>query len=172
MDDSTIHSMPVAELSLMADARSPGMARRFLLNTLTAWGKPEYRDDAALLLSELVTNAALHAKSEIVVRIELLPGCLHLGVTDSSPRHPTVRHYSEQSTTGRGLALVNALALRWGVEPHVDGSKTVWAEVGGEQLRIYPEEPTADIRPFPDLEEAAPGSGGDQGGPSARLRAA
>lgn len=121
--------MPVAELTLPGEARSASLARRFLVATLADWGIPN--DDAALLVTELVTNAALHARTEVVVRIEQRPACLRLGVTDGSPRRPVVRNYSATSTTGRGLALVSALASRWGITSNDDGTKTVWVELAG-----------------------------------------
>jgi hypothetical protein len=133
-----------------------------LAHTLSEWGDTPHPEDAALLLTELVTNAALHAKTDVVITIELKPGCLRLAVTDGSPRHPVVRHYSDQSTTGRGLALVSALASQWGITPHPDGSKTVWAELrasdnhGGEGPK---QAPIADLSAFPDLEDSAPTSG-------------
>jgi anti-sigma regulatory factor (Ser/Thr protein kinase) len=158
MDDSTIRPVPAAELSLPGEARSAGVARRFLATTMSGWGSIHDDADAALLLSELVTNAALHAKTDIVVRIELEAECLLLAVTDGSPRQPVIRHYSTQSTTGRGLALIEALALRWGINPHADGSKTVWAEVavasgGGRGSRA---DVVADISGYPDLDEGGP----------------
>lgn len=157
--------MPEAELSLPGEARSAGEARRFLASTLTGWGNARYKEDAALLLSELVTNAALHAKTDIVVRIELKAENLLLAVTDGSPRQPVVRHYSTQSTTGRGLALVEALALRWGISPHPDGSKTVWAELGAEDRGGHGSRADAvvDLSAFPDLDDAAPRAAGGLG---------
>jgi anti-sigma regulatory factor (Ser/Thr protein kinase) len=168
VDDSTIRPVPAAELSLPGEARSAGVARRFLMSTLTGWDNAPDGDDASLMLSELVTNAALHAKTDIVVRVELNAECLRLSVTDGSPRQPVVRHYSDQSTTGRGLALVSALALRWGITPHSDGTKTVWAELaaanrGGRGSRP---EVVADLSAFPDLEDAPPLSDGGRGGTS------
>jgi len=172
MDERTTRPVTVAELSLGADARSPGVARRFLFTTLDSWGKAEYGDDGALLLSELVTNAALHAKTQIVVRIELRAQSLRLAVSDNSPRQPALRHYSEQSTTGRGLALVSALARDWGVKAGGDGSKTVWAELGARRSARHPAETTVDLRAFPDLEDSAPGSSDGRPEASACLRAA
>jgi anti-sigma regulatory factor (Ser/Thr protein kinase) len=172
MDDRTIRPVTVAELSLGADARSPGAARRFLSSTLVSWGKTEYSDDGALLLSELVTNATLHARTQIVVRIELKSEALHIAVTDSSPRQPAVRHYSEQSTTGRGLGLVSALARNWGVEQGSGGTKTVWAEIIASHAARHPGSMTVDLHAFPDLEDSAPGGAGDQEETSACLRAA
>ena len=87
-------------------------------------------DWASLVVSELVTNAAVHARTEIVVRIVAQPDCLLIAVTDGSPRPLVLRCCSEQSTTGRGLAIVASVARRWGTEQHRYGGKTVWAEVG------------------------------------------
>jgi anti-sigma regulatory factor (Ser/Thr protein kinase) len=150
--------VPAAELALPGEARSAGLARRFLMSTLTGWDNVPDVNDAALLLSELVTNAALHAKTDIVVRVELNADYLRLSVTDGSPRQPVVRHYSDQSTTGRGLALVSAMALRWGINANPDGSKTVWADLatanrGGRGSRP---DVVADLSSFPDLEDAPP----------------
>jgi anti-sigma regulatory factor (Ser/Thr protein kinase) len=161
-----------AELSLGADARSAGAARRFLTATLSTWGKTMYGDNATLLLSELVTNAALHAKTQIVVRIELRPACLLVSVTDGSPRQPVVRHYSDQSTTGRGLALVNALALRWGIDPNTDGTKTVWAEIEPDEAHRLPEDSTRDVGVGPGRDEGIRGAPRGSGDATALLRAA
>ncbi len=160
---------------MAADARSPREARRFLTSTLGTWGDEAYGDDALLLLSELVTNAALHAKTEIVVRVALTPLCLRLEVTDGSPRQPVVRHYSDQSTTGRGLGLINSLARRWGISPHPDGSKTVWAELTSDFAQRSPRGTTVDLAAFPTLGEEGPGSAQKPGSPeetTTSLRAA
>ncbi len=172
-----IPPVPAAQLSLASDARSPGLARRFLLATLSSWNRDEFADDGALLLSELVTNAALHARTQILVKVELQPQCLRVAVTDSSPRLPARRHYSEQSTTGRGLSLVNSVAREWGIDQHGDGTKTVWAELrvgGGQPLRGGTEEHHVDLSAFPSLEEAGAVTGGarDQDDIPPHLRAA
>jgi anti-sigma regulatory factor (Ser/Thr protein kinase) len=120
---------------LGADTKSAGTARRFLIDTLAGWDASSYGDDAVLLLSELVANAALHARTRMAVRIELRAESLRLSVTDSSPVQPSLRHYSKEATTGRGLALVDRLAQRWGVDPNADGSKTVWAVLGADPAR-------------------------------------
>ncbi|HEX3563728.1 MAG TPA: ATP-binding protein [Acidimicrobiales bacterium] len=160
---NTLPPVHSAELSLASDARSPGMARRFLLATLSSWDREEFVDDGLLLLSELVTNATLHARTEILVLISLHPEWLRLAVTDASPRLPARRHYSEQSTTGRGLSLVGSLAREWGIEQHPDGTKTVWAELrsdGGRPVRGATDEGTVDLSDFPSLEEAGTGTSG------------
>ena len=159
MNDNTITPVPAAVLSLGADPRSAGAARRFLAATLTTWKSTFYGDEAVLLLSELVANAALHARTQIGVRIELMPECLRLAVTDGSPQQPLMRHYSDEATTGRGLALVSALARRWGVEPNPDGTKTVWAEVVADPGRRKSQDSAADF--------GVPGAHGDPAGPDA-----
>ncbi|MDQ1393204.1 MAG: hypothetical protein QOF30_2181 [Acidimicrobiaceae bacterium] len=166
--------MPAAELSLGADARSAGVARRFLTATLIDWDKTMYGDNAVLLLSELVTNAALHAKTQIVVRVELLPECLLVSVTDGSPRQPVVRHYSDQSTTGRGLALVSALARRWGIASNDDATKTVWAEIEPDEVDRRPKDATRDFSVVAgrEGESRAKGDSQDSGGATALLRVA
>jgi hypothetical protein len=151
----------MAEIGLPGEARSAGLARRFLAGTLTGWGRTDYAEDAALLVTELVTNAALHARTDIVVSVELTGGVLRVAVTDGSPRHPVLRHYSVESTTGRGLALVSIVASRWGTEANADGTKTVWAELGGAGSggRDSKDPLVVEPSPFASLEESAPGPG-------------
>lgn len=145
----TIGAVPTAEVWLGADTKSAGAARRFLIDTLASWGALSYGDDAVLLLSELVANAALHARTRMAVRVELRPESLLVSVTDSSPVQPSLRHYSKEATTGRGLALVDRLAHRWGVDPNADGSKTVWAELGADPARLRGDGGVVDGRQGP-----------------------
>jgi anti-sigma regulatory factor (Ser/Thr protein kinase) len=85
-------------------------------------------DTVALLVTELVTNAVLHARTELHLIIETEPGIVRLRVEDRSPGTPVLRHYDTDDVTGRGLALVEMLATRWGVDPRPDG-KAVWGEI-------------------------------------------
>jgi anti-sigma regulatory factor (Ser/Thr protein kinase) len=136
--------VPTAEVSVTAESRSAGVARRFLRDTLQRWDAAGYTDNAELVLTELVTNAILHAKTDIRVRVDLGPDGLRLEVVDHSPRQPIARHYSTEATTGRGLGLIEALTSRWGVQPGQAG-KTVWAE-------LAPDQPAS--AGLPDLAEA------------------
>ena len=120
--------MRTAEVLLTGEARDAVTARRFVRDTLSEWGASAHSDSAVLLVSELVANAALHAKTEVAVRLQLQPRTLRLEVSDGSPRLPLLRKYGAHSTTGRGLAMVVALAQRWGVQA-VDGGKAVWVEL-------------------------------------------
>jgi serine/threonine-protein kinase RsbW len=85
-------------------------------------------DTVALLVTELVTNAVLHARTELHLIIETEPGIVKLRVEDRSPGTPVLRHYNTDDVTGRGLALVELLATRWGIDPRPDG-KSVWCEI-------------------------------------------
>lgn len=167
----TIPAVPAAEMQLLGEARSAGAARRFLATTLSDWNASSYDDAALLLVSELVANAALHARTEVSVRIELMDSCLRLEVTDLSPRQPVVRRYSAEATTGRGLGLVEALAERWGIVPHASGGKTVWVELAqSARPRSRHTEAEVDLSLFPDLEDEQ--FGDSAGGPVALGRAA
>lgn len=85
-------------------------------------------ETAALLVTELVTNAVLHARTSIVLTIDAEPGLVVVRVADHSNAMPIQRTYSRDAATGRGLALVDELAAAWGVEHSADG-KEVWCEI-------------------------------------------
>lgn len=85
-------------------------------------------DTVALLVTELVTNAVLHARTDLHLEVEVRPQAVVLRVSDGSARTPVVRHYRTDDVTGRGVALVEALATRWGVETTPTG-KCVWCEI-------------------------------------------
>ena len=115
-------------LSLPPKATSPARARRFVLETLTAWGV-DGGDDLVLLASELVTNALLHARTPMTLTLaEDGPDVVRLAVTDGSAQVPQERHFSLESGTGRGLRLLGSIALEWGVTEDGAG-KTVWCRV-------------------------------------------
>ncbi len=85
---------------------------------------------AALVVSELTTNAILHARTPFEVRVEMLDETVRIEVHDGSTRSPAVRHFTAESTSGRGLRLVDDLCREWGYVPDPDGGgKTVWAEL-------------------------------------------
>lgn len=81
-----------------------------------------------LLVSELVTNALLHARSEIDLVLRVLEKAVRCEVYDGSRATPTLRPVDSAAVTGRGLALVAHLASDWGTERTPDG-KVVWFEV-------------------------------------------
>ena len=120
-----------AAVVLDAVPEAPRRARRFLSENLAAWERPDLMERAALALSELVTNAFLHAHGEIEV-VAVLGDALRVEVRDSGPRQPQTRHYSVLSATGRGLQLVEQTVDRWGTSPSREagpGRKSVWFEL-------------------------------------------
>jgi len=119
------------ELHLPGAAPSVTEARRFTRDHLRAVGCPaEIVEAAALLASELVTNALLHARASIVI-LGIQPGPpIRIEVRDRNQRRPHRRTPGPGVSSGHGLVMVEALAARWGAD--VDGrGKTVWFELGG-----------------------------------------
>jgi hypothetical protein len=111
------------------DLSSLSGVRRFAARKLDAWGMNAAEDVTVLLVSELVTNALLHAAGP--AKLELAPAGdrVRIRVTDPVDSHgPMLRREDVDSESGRGMMLVDGLSLAWGVEPHGLG-KTVWAEV-------------------------------------------
>jgi PAS domain S-box-containing protein len=118
-----------SEIALPALVSSPRRARRFVRDTLEPRGVPdEVIDSAELIATELVTNSVTHAHSEVIMTVECATRMVRLRVDDHSAVRPVVRNVAPDSTTGRGLFIVEQLASRWGVELHRDG-KTVWVEL-------------------------------------------
>jgi anti-sigma regulatory factor (Ser/Thr protein kinase) len=125
------------EAQLPAELGSIVAARRLVEAAAATWGIDEAAaEDAALAVSELVTNAVLHAGSEVGVSLRRLGRGMRIEVRDGSDRIPVVGVdrpedlLATRSMTGRGLALLAATADRWGADPLTSGGKIMWAEVG------------------------------------------
>ena len=104
-------------------------ARQFVADVLHRWGRGDYVDDAVLIVSELTTNAIVHAKSSPSVSVSAGTGTVRISVRDAQPALvPRVAHPTPTSPSGRGLALVAGLASAWGSE-RADEGKVVWAEL-------------------------------------------
>ena len=88
----------------------------------------EVMECAALLTSELVTNAVLHAATPLTVTLHLMADRIRIDVADGSPVVPSIKDYATDAATGRGLTLFNTLASDWGVQPMM-GGKIVWFEL-------------------------------------------
>jgi hypothetical protein len=114
---------------------APGMraatdARRFVTATLTGWGRDDLVDAAAVIVTELASNAALHAGTEFTVSLSpAADGSVRVAVRDASPELPRPRQATPVDWSGRGLRLVEAFAAGWGADPLPDG-KIVWARLG------------------------------------------
>ncbi len=109
-------------------------ARRRVSSALEARHLEAVSVTVAQVVSELATNAVLHARTPFEVRVHVLDGYVRIEVHDRTGRRPVRRYFSDQATSGRGLRLVEELCHAWGVDPDPDGDgdgdgKTVWAEV-------------------------------------------
>lgn len=120
-----------ATLRLPPRAASVPKARRFVLHCMAEWSLEHLCETAALLVSEVVSNAVLHARTDIVVTAAHLGGSVEVRVTDGSPMAPVPRRHSAESTTGRGVQLLDQLASSWEVLQEA-GGKTVRFVVDGE----------------------------------------
>ena len=117
----------VMALSLEHDHAMVGVARRAIATWLLERGC-RTGDDAVLVLSELVTNAIVHAAAGCTVEVRHRDDLLRLEVRDRSPQAPVMRLVGPSDVGGRGLHVVDAVAEAWGWEPTADG-KRVWAIV-------------------------------------------
>lgn len=109
-------------------AASAGVARELVTWQLRDWKVEALCEDAALVITELVTNAVRHARCDLELRMVHMDGGIRLEVSDCSPRWLVPRRAGPNDETGRGLQLVDALSDRYGVEPDGDG-KRVWVEM-------------------------------------------
>jgi anti-sigma regulatory factor (Ser/Thr protein kinase) len=120
-----------AVLRLTADRTSVRTARRAARAELERWGVPEeVCDDVVLIVSELVTNAIVHAVSDVVVCRLQGAGAevrVQVGAEGPSTSRTDARPLGE---CGRGLVVVEALSAAWGVDVPVPGAGwTAWATV-------------------------------------------
>jgi anti-sigma regulatory factor (Ser/Thr protein kinase) len=112
-----------------ASPASPGEARGWLQQILLSMHARTDEEAAVLLVSELVTNAIRHSRSEgFMVEVELTDDKLIVGVTDGEPASPVLRQPETDDTGGRGIALVAQLSEHWGVSPRA-GGKRVWFDL-------------------------------------------
>jgi anti-sigma regulatory factor (Ser/Thr protein kinase) len=121
-----------ATLSLPALNVSVAAARRTVTALCAPAGLDSLHDTAALLTSEVVTNAVLHGEGTVLVRARTGGGRLRVEVQDDGDGAPVLRRAEREDEGGRGLALVAALSDDWGVQ-EVPGGKYVWFELADRQ---------------------------------------
>lgn len=101
-------------------------ARRAIADACRGLGRDTIAT-AQLLASELFTNALHHGAGNITMEVTRLPGELRVDVTDQSPQHPRVKTVTLDDVRGRGMMILEALAVRWGVDPLPgQAGKVVW----------------------------------------------
>lgn len=121
-------------------------ARRVVSSALLEAGRVDLVETAELLVSELVTNAVVHARTSIDLVITAGADGVRVAVRDGSAHLPSRRHYGRAATTGRGLELVSLLSRRHGTVSD-DAGKTVWFEIGAEppEHEDLPATPHGDV---------------------------
>lgn len=120
-DDTAAASTPLPTTDL-----APSLARAFLREVLGRHHLLAVEGDAALLMTEVVTNAVHHGGPPLGLRIGCTDRVLRVSVSDSSSRPPATGTGDMLDTSGRGMVLVEALADDWGVEQHPGNGKDVW----------------------------------------------
>jgi anti-sigma regulatory factor (Ser/Thr protein kinase) len=113
-------------LRLPPEPTSAGAARRFVARVLHDCDVD--MGLVSLLVSELVSNVVLHARTPLEVGVRTRGRHIRVSVTDESPLIPAMKAYAPDSVTGRGLTIVDSSAARWGIDEHPQG-KAVWFEV-------------------------------------------
>ena len=143
------------ELVLSGGLEEVRRCRAFTRRTLGS-DRSRVADDAALVVTELVTNALLHGGPPVRLRLRPLPAGVRLEVADRGADRPVPVRRSSVAMTGRGLALVDALTRSWGVDEDDRGGKVVWAELAedGADSGGVPLLPEAE--PLPDLPDVEP----------------
>lgn len=117
-----------AQIDLPAEVTSPARARRFALGILAGLDVHELADTMVLLVSEVVTNAVVHARTACTLRILHDERCLRVELHDASIHPAVVSSWDGDRPGGRGMTLVSSLADGWGSD--VDGGgKVVWFEL-------------------------------------------
>lgn len=116
---------PPGRLGIRLDASpgAPKRARQAITDFLTSSGRSAFSDDAALLVSELVTNAVQHGGDPIVVTATCSDRRLRVEVHDSNTELPTFGNPETRDEAGRGLWLVKLLATAWAIEPQAAGKR-------------------------------------------------
>lgn len=124
----------VVRLRLPPTTVAPSVARNLVGGACQAWNLADLLHPGRAVMSELVTNAVEHARTDMEVSISRRGAALHLAVRDRSPALPrvislaTVRPGEPLNERGKGLRVVHADSLAWGAIP-TTGGKMVWATI-------------------------------------------
>lgn len=113
-------------LAVLCEVSQVPQCRRFVRRTLEQWDRAGAEEAGSLLVTELVTNVVLHARTDAVVRLSEVDGGVLLEVTDTSQVLPRLAAVSTSTTGGRGLRLLDVYSTSRGLSVTAVG-KTVWA---------------------------------------------
>ncbi len=122
-----------AQLGMAHDSAAPRAARRFLTGVLAGWGASEEAiERAELLVSELVSNAVLHGGAGevtlLATEIDAVNGAYRVEVRNNGGVEPVMRRAERDHLSGRGLQLVDHLAVAWGSNT-TENQTAVWFEL-------------------------------------------
>jgi anti-sigma regulatory factor (Ser/Thr protein kinase) len=109
-------------MELPSEATTPREARKAVA---ARFGDQARCGELLLCVSEVVTNAVLHARSATVLTVRRSADVLTVEVQDDDPTPPVLRPHSNTATTGRGLRILEDLTVRWGTRP-IGKGKIVW----------------------------------------------
>jgi anti-sigma regulatory factor (Ser/Thr protein kinase) len=164
--------------SFPATPESIREARRFVLDQLAEVPR-DTRDQVSLIVSELVTNAIVHAATGYTVALNLDAQTLTLEVADRGDGRPSPADAPPpaEQQHGRGLLIVTELADEWGVIPNSNQpGKTVWVKLplspGGRRARTEPAGDHAREVPLPSGSTSAEPDGSESTSPTAGLKLA
>jgi hypothetical protein len=140
---------PVHVVELAPSHAAVPVGREFVMGCLDSWGLEGLADDASLLASEMLSNAVIHARTPIELRVHRLAGGVRIEVRDGAEYGIVTPGHSEgPGVWGLGLRVVATVASRWGIDPVPDG-KTVWAEIGGPRPSEEMVRPEIGLGPAP-----------------------
>ncbi len=125
----------VLVLDLPPQRRSVAVGRHWVVRVAASAGVTGMANQVVeLLSSELLANAVLHGTEHAAdqpIRIEFTSDdeWVRVAITDNVAARPVVLHPEPIAPAGRGMAIVEAMSHRWGVDEHAEGGKTVWFEL-------------------------------------------
>lgn len=123
-------------LQLPPSPASSRFARTRATAAVVTSGREDLAEDVAMLVSELVSNGVIHAKTQLRLTVELAGRGIRVALADDSAVMPRFAGADREAISGRGLLIIDRVAARWGVERLPQGGKVVWVEV---------DEPSTDI---------------------------
>ncbi|MGW4786746.1 ATP-binding protein [Streptomyces sp. NPDC004230] len=137
-----ISTADFAARAFTSDPGSLKSVRRFVRETITAWGLAAFADDTTTVVNELTTNAIRHALDKddephvkAWLGIARTSSSVVCAVTDPSPAPPSPHARTDLAPTGRGLLIVDALtSSHWGYAETAPAGKTVWARIAAPHL--------------------------------------
>lgn len=129
-----------AEWSVSADRRQVGTVRREASAQVETWGLADLADSVRLLLTELLTNAIQHTNgARVDTRLSYSDGILEIEVSDLGNGRARLKKPDEQQENGRGLMIVDSLALDWGTRPRSGNKgKSTWCTLKAVQAESLP----------------------------------